>query len=65
MDWGGPWPLGPPPGSAHVRYRTIPDSEEWRVNMCKELLNVRENDVTVPGFSSDELEELLGYLCSQ
>ena len=48
-----------------VRYRTIPDSEEWRVNMCKELLNVRENDVTVPGFSSDELEELLGYLCSQ
>ena len=49
----------------NVRYRTVSDSEEWKVNLWKELLNVRENDVTVPGFSSDELEELIGYLCSQ
>ena len=47
-----------------VRYRVIPDDETWRIDMCKELMNLRRNDdIQVVGFTTDELEELLTFLC--
>ena len=46
-----------------VVYKVIPDSEKWRVAMCKELLSVQNGEMKIPGFSSDEESELLRHLC--
>ena len=46
-----------------VVYKGIPDSEKWRVAMCKELLSVRNGEMEIHGFSSDEESEMLRHLC--
>ena len=64
--------LGPRPDISLLRptlvkkqvvYKVIPDSEKWRVAMCKELLSVQNGEMEIPGFSSDEETELLRHLC--
>ena len=47
-----------------MKYRDVPIGEEWRVNLSKELLKIQNgNDVTIPGFTSEEYEELIRYVC--
>ena len=48
-----------------VCYRSIPEQESWKINICKELLYLRDNDDAVlPGFTADEQADLLGFLCA-
>jgi hypothetical protein len=45
-------------------YRAAPVDELWRIELGKELLMVRNGDkVELPGFTKDECEELLKYVC--
>ena len=46
-----------------VNYRTVPSNEEYRVEFIKELIDVNNNQLEVPGFDDDELEDILQYLC--
>ena len=46
-----------------VKYRTVPSNEEYRVEFIKELIDVNNNQLEVPGFDDDELEDILQYLC--
>ena len=48
----------------HVKYKLPSNDEKWKVNMCKELLKVRDDEMNIPGFSSEEQAELLKYLCT-
>ena len=41
----------------------IDDEQKYRVDFIKELLDIRHGNLEVDGFSHDELEMLLEYLC--
>ena len=50
---------------AKLRYRTIPNDEIWRLSLSRELKNICDNnDLLPPGFTNDEVEEMLKYVCS-
>ena len=46
-----------------MMFRPAPDGEEWRIPLAQELLNLR-SALELPGFSREELEELLEYTCT-
>ena len=54
-------------GEFHTRaatkkeYATIPKEEEWRIHIIKELIDVRQGMITVPGLSYNELKEILTF----
>ena len=47
-----------------LSYRKCPESEEWRISLINELSDARMNPAEVlPGFSSEEIEDLLNFAC--
>ena len=44
-----------------MKYFPVPADEQWRTSIAEELSNV---DLTVPGFSEVELEQILTYICT-
>ena len=48
-----------------VKYFEIPDSEEWRIDMMTELLQLRRDSLTIPGFSQEEIQCLLDFVCTK
>ena len=44
-------------------YAPVKPDDVWRINMVKELIEVRANQATIENFSEDELEEILEHLC--
>ena len=47
-----------------MEYHTIPENEEWRVSLVKEIIEVKENEYEVPGFTNEELEEIINFVCT-
>ena len=47
----------------NLQYRPVPEAQQYRVGIVKELIEVQNNQLEVPGFTLDELDELLQYLC--
>ena len=43
-------------------YMPMPDSEKWRVNLAKELLDARMGGIE--GFSNGEIKTLLDFACA-
>ena len=48
----------------HMKYCLVPENERWRVSLCQELLNARGDNSSVPGFTVEELEEMLRVACT-
>ena len=47
-----------------LQYKVPPVEEIWRVNLSKELINMRDNnDFLVPGFTDFEVTQMLNYVC--
>ena len=47
-----------------MEYHTIPEDETWRINLVKEIIEVKENECEVQGFSNEELEEIVNFVCT-
>ena len=45
------------------QYAPVMPDDVWKVDMVKELIEVRAKQATIENFSDDELEEILEYLC--
>ena len=45
------------------KYKVIPSGEEYRVEVIKEIIQIRNNQLEVPGFEKQELEEILRFVC--
>ena len=45
-------------------YAEVLDEDKWKVNLVKELTDVRFVQLEVENFTSEEVEEILGFLCS-
>ena len=44
-------------------YADLPMTEEWRVSIIRELMQTRRDDVEVPGFSKDDISDILNSVC--
>ena len=44
-------------------YSEIPESELWRVTLLEELLMVRQGKMDIPGFTPNEITNLLDDIC--
>ena len=45
----------------YMVYKHVPDCDQWRVYLAKELLEARIGGI--PGFSNDEINDLLNFAC--
>ena len=48
----------------NLTYFAIPDDEEWRRELVLELLQLRDHDLSLEGFSEDEVTTLLNHVCT-
>ena len=48
---------------AKLRYATVPNDQEWRVQVANDLYAMRKDSGIIPGFSSDEIECMLQFVC--
>ena len=47
----------------NMKYCKVKEGEEWRVNILKELLEVKAKDLKINGFENEEIEILIQHLC--
>ena len=47
-----------------MEYHTIPEDETWRIDLLKEIIEVKENEYEVHGFTNEELEEIVNFVCT-
>ena len=48
-----------------IDYHEISKEEHWRTNFVEEIVNIRNEELVVPGFDETELEEILEHLCTR
>ena len=46
-----------------MKYSCIPEDEEWRVQVVNELLMLRNESLSLPGFSMDEIKKMIDFIC--
>ena len=46
-----------------IKAKYIPIGEEYRIDVIKEIIETRDNQLELPGFESYELEEILRDVC--
>ena len=47
-----------------LSYRNCPQNDEWRISLISELADARMNpNEVLPGFSAEEIEDLVNYAC--
>ena len=47
-----------------LKYFSIPEHEQWRSNMVTELLQLRVDSLSLPGFSLEEIKTIPDYVCT-
>ena len=47
----------------NIEYAKMSDDDMWRVNMIKEVTDVKFGQLTIEGFSIEECEEMLQFAC--
>ena len=48
----------------NLTYNPIPENEIWRMDLLNELMNTRSSSLEVPGFTSDELTDIINIVCT-
>ena len=46
-----------------MEYSRTPEREKWRIGLIQELLNVRHGTMDIPGFSQENITEILDHVC--
>ena len=46
-----------------AKYKDIPRGEEYRVNVIKEIIDIKNQQLEVAGFDDHELDEILRFVC--
>ena len=47
-----------------MTFSEVPVSESWRINFLTELIDLKNGDITVPGFTLAEYKEIVSHLCT-
>ena len=48
----------------NISYCDIDNADKWRVNFVNELLEIKRNEIEVDGFSVEEIDSMLDYVCT-
>ena len=48
-----------------LRYKKVSYDSNWQVIMAKELLEVRNREVMIEGFSDEEVNSIFDYVCTE
>ena len=51
-------------GKVDIEYHKVEKTDEWKIGFVKELVNVKQEELNVAGMDSEELDEILEYLCT-
>ena len=51
-------------GKTDFDYHPVDKADHWRIDFIKELVDVKHDDLVIPGLEKNELEEILEYLCT-
>ena len=52
-------------GGVDIKYHDILESEVWRVDFIREIVDLKYGKLEVQGFTTEELEIIQDYLCTQ
>ena len=52
-------------GTDIIEYHKVPESQTWKINFLKEIIDVQQGELEVPGMVKDELDQILDYICTQ
>jgi hypothetical protein len=47
-----------------IQYFKVPDCEAWRINLVKELVDIKHEEIEVPGMMKAELDQILNNICT-
>ena len=47
-----------------IQYVTNDEEDQWKAGVIKEIVNIKNGFKSVPGFDSEELDQVLEYLCT-
>ena len=53
-----------PEVKSKVRYRELPEEEEFRIPILREMLDARNNNTTVDGLSRKDMNDIINYVCT-
>jgi hypothetical protein len=51
------------PDDVTFKYREIPVGEQYRVDLIKEIIDVKHKQLEVPGFAIEQLDEIMQHIC--
>ena len=46
-----------------MKYAAVPVDESWRSPLALELMKIRNGDADIAGFTNDEVETMLSFVC--
>ena len=47
-----------------IDYHKINESEQWRISIIEEIIDIKYNQLDVEGFEAEEIEEILNFVCT-
>ena len=47
-----------------IEYARNDEEAQWKAGVVKEIVNIRNGVTVVPGFESEQLDQILEYLCT-
>ena len=47
-----------------IEYHKIPAEEEWRIGVVRDIIDVRNGEANLEGFSIKDLENMLDFVCT-
>ena len=50
--------------TADFEYHKIEENEHWKVNMVKELVDIKAGDLGVHGMKHEEVQQILEFICT-
>ena len=53
-----------PSDAMNIKYHEMSEDDAYKVNMVKELTDVKFGEAFVEGFSRKELDSILNYVCT-
>ena len=43
----------------HLEYHKVPECDTWRINFLKELIEIKHDEIEVPGMMKEELDQII------
>ena len=53
-----------PSDALEIEFVPVPEEETWKINLVKELIDVKWGEASIADFSTDEIDEILEQICT-